>query len=116
SALNLYNLIASLPGHDLATAKDMIEDALNDGTNGFSASMRDAIEQIADGVNTTTDDLYSALRNNYLNRLAAFSIEGVFSDGTAVCEGISYAFMLLARIEGIECYQVTGYATNNGRV
>ncbi len=35
-----------------------------------------------------------------------FYLEGVFDDYRAVCDGISKAFVVLARMEGIECYQV----------
>lgn len=37
-----------------------------------------------------------------------FYLEGVFDDYRAVCDGISKAFVLLARIEGLEAIRVTG--------
>lgn len=37
-----------------------------------------------------------------------FYIEGVFEDGKAVCDGITKAFMLMCRIEGIEAIRVSG--------
>ncbi|MBO7178219.1 MAG: InlB B-repeat-containing protein [Clostridia bacterium] len=37
-----------------------------------------------------------------------FYIEGVFEDGKAVCDGITKAFMLMCRIEGIEAIRVAG--------
>ena len=113
SALNLYYVVGNIPGKDLVSAKKAINAALDDEANGFSDSMKAAIIAARDAA-TDVDDLYKRLRNDYLQRLSAFSIEGVLNDGAAVCEGISYTFMLLARIEGIECYQVTGDATNNG--
>ena len=111
SALSLYMLIADIVGQgmSLPTAKATINLALDDDSNGFSVSMKSAIIAARDSA-ASTDDLIDKLRNKYLQRLSAFSVEGVFNDKVAVCEGISYAFMLLARIEGIECYQITGDA------
>lgn len=37
-----------------------------------------------------------------------FYLEGVFEDGKAVCDGITKAFMLMCRIEGIEAIRVSG--------
>ena len=104
-------LIADIVGQgmSLPTAKATINLALDDDSNGFSVSMKSAIIAARDSA-ASTDDLIDKLRNKYLQRLSAFSVEGVFNDKVAVCEGISYAFMLLARIEGIECYQITGDA------
>lgn len=115
SALNLYSLIGGLSGKSLSDAKSAINAALADDSLGFSDSMKSVIESARDAA-STTDDLISSLKDDYLQRLGAFSIEGVFNDGAAVCEGISYSFMLLARIEGIECNQITGYATNGAWV
>lgn len=114
SALNLYSLIANIAGTgmSLPAAKTAINDALNDDSNGFSDSMKSVIVAASD-LAASIDDLIDKLRNKYLQRLSSFSVEGVFNDKVAVCEGISYAFMLLARIEGIECYQITGDAVQN---
>lgn len=44
-----------------------------------------------------------------------FYVEGVlFDNGQAVCDGISKTFALLANIEGIECYKVTGMTSGGG--
>ncbi len=115
SALNLYSLIAELEDMSLSAAQDMITADMANDANGYSESMK-AVMTSARDTATSTSDLISKLKDNYLQRLSAFSAEGVFNDGAAVCEGISYAFMLLARIEGIECYQITGYATQSGWV
>ena len=124
-ALNLFQLIASIEDMTFDDAKNAIDDAIYNAEHTtvddlqyhskvLSASM---IARITEAKNAATDiaNLIARLKN-YLQRLSAFSVEGVFDDGTAVCEGISYAFMLLARIEGIECYQITGYATQSGWV
>lgn len=43
-----------------------------------------------------------------LNKYNCFYLEGVFDDGVAVCDGFAKAFVLLARIEGIEAIKVSG--------
>ena len=117
SALNLYSLINDIQGLSLMQAKAKINEALADAETGFSAAMKTAITTARDS-SDSTDDLVRNLKVGYLQNLSSFSVEGVFKEDkpTAVCEGISYAFMLLARIEGIECTQITGYATNGGWV
>lgn len=40
-----------------------------------------------------------------------FYLDGIFIDKKAVCDGISKAFMLMARIEGIEAIRVSGTTT-----
>lgn len=54
-------------------------------------------------------DLLSYIGDNSSNvhGYNGFYLEGVFDDYRAVCDGISKAFVVLARMEGIECYQVT---------
>lgn len=43
-----------------------------------------------------------------ISHYRGFYIEGVFEDGKAVCDGITKAFMLMCRIEGIEAIRVSG--------
>lgn len=112
STLELYSLINSISAMPIDQAKARIDEKLN-GPCKFSESMRTVVQTARNNA-TSTEELYAMLYNSYLQKLSAFSIEGVFNDKAAVCEGISYAFMLLARIEGIECYQVSGKAVQNG--
>ena len=116
SVLNLYSVVGALPQYDsLTDAKHFLSQESAKASNEFSLQMKAAIKEIVDDESiTTVRELTSRLKEGYMQRLSAFSAEGVFNDGAAVCEGISYAFMLLSRIEGIECYQITGYATNGG--
>ena len=112
STLALYQLIAEIQSMSLADARAYIVEEL--ATNEeFSSAMKTEIAERSTAADTI-ETLFSSLYGNYMQKLTAFSAEGVFNDKTAVCEGISYAFMLLAHIEGIECVQVTGDATNNG--
>lgn len=48
-----------------------------------------------------------------MNNFKCFYLEGVFDEGLAVCDGIAKAFVLLARIEGIEAIKVSGITDNN---
>ena len=48
-----------------------------------------------------------------LSGFRGFNLEGALLDGKAVCDGITKAFMLLARMEGIECIRVTGQNAEN---
>ncbi len=50
---------------------------------------------------------------SYLSGYRGFNLEGALLDGKAVCDGITKAFMLLARMEGIECIRVTGINAEN---
>lgn len=50
--------------------------------------------------------------NTVLSGYRGFGLEGVFIDRRAVCDGISKAFMLMARIEGIETIRVSGKLIN----
>lgn len=47
-----------------------------------------------------------------VRKYRGFYLEGVFLDKRAVCDGISKAFVLMCRIEGIEAIRVTGVAVD----
>ena len=67
--------------------------------------------------NVTYDDvLYRQVARDEedLKKYKGFYLEGVFDDHRAVCDGISKAFMVMARIEGIECVQVSGTSVISG--
>ncbi|MBP5404726.1 MAG: hypothetical protein J6Y74_02125 [Clostridia bacterium] len=132
SALALYNMIAEIKtafgtatGYSIDACpaetdcllsdawKTSIENKLSEASAPFSTEMKTAVRTAMDG-ETSMKRFYKAVNTDYLQKLKSFSLEGVLDDKTAVCEGISYAFMLLARIEGIECYQISGDAVNNG--
>lgn len=71
-------------------------------------------DYIADSVIYDTEllDLSTAHDAGALSGYRGFGLEGVFLDKRAVCDGIAKAFMLMARIEGIEVIRVSG--THNG--
>ena len=43
-----------------------------------------------------------------LSGYRGFNLEGVLIDKLAVCDGITKAFMLMARMEGVDCVRITG--------
>ncbi len=58
-------------------------------------------------------DLYMSGSSN-LKEYEGFFLEGALLTKRAVCDGISKAFVLLSRIEGIEAIQVSGHFKSNG--
>ncbi len=52
-------------------------------------------------------------QNQDVKKYKGFTLEGVFLDNKAVCEGIAKAFVVMANIEGIPCVFVEGKQTNN---
>ena len=59
-------------------------------------------------------DLSTAHDAGALSGYRGFGLEGVFLDKRAVCDGITKAFMLMARIEGIEVIRVSGARYGTG--
>lgn len=61
-------------------------------------------------------ELYEAAtgKSSDIQGYRGFNLEGVFTDGRAVCDGITKAFTLMARIEGIECIRVSGQMGGTG--
>lgn len=57
-------------------------------------------------------DLLTVTENNHYYN--GFYLEGVFDDDRAVCDGISKTYVLMCRIEGIECVRVVGHAIDSG--
>ena len=78
-----------------------------------------ALYKLSEGENVDAAALYEDSEDEGVDAAAlsgyrGFNLEGVFIDGKAVCDGITKAFMLMARIEGFECVRITG--KNSGGV
>ena len=73
-------------------------------------------DYIADNVIYDTEllNLSAAHDAGSLSGYRGFNLEGVFLDNRAVCDGIAKAFMLMARIEGIEVIRVSGSHKGTG--
>ncbi len=80
----------------------------------------DKIKAIHDyiALNVTYDSVLLGLSTSnsaeLISHYRGFSLEGVFQDKKAVCDGITKSFMLMCRIEGIEAIRVSGTVNNNG--
>ncbi len=88
---------------------------------GSVASMRSAINSFLSSHPEYTDilnpikekDTVSELKaefNSSIKRMRVFAAEGAILDRKAVCNGIAYAFLLLCKIEGVNCVKVSGTA------
>ncbi len=58
-------------------------------------------------------ELSNGAQAGSLIKYKGFYLDGVFTDGYAVCDGISKAFSLLARIEGMEAIRASGVVISN---
>lgn len=62
---------------------------------------------------STPNDTYLALMDIEV-RMAAYTMDGAFIYGTAVCDGYASALKLLCLIEGINCVEAFGLASGGG--
>ena len=105
-----------------STAEQCYEEArriLNDivsADDDDAAKLLAIHDYIADNVIYDTELLNLSEANNAgsLSGYRGFNLEGVFLDKRAVCDGITKAFMLMARIEGIEVIRVSGSHKGTG--
>ena len=75
----------------------------------------DFTENVYQDENYTTGQLFS-FRCLYMDGVFGLTDNGVFDDSQriAICDGLSKAFMSLARIEGIEALKISGTVNNEG--
>ncbi len=95
--------------------KTVLRQIINDGMNEFEKA-RAIYDWLI--MNVTYDkELYDLLTGGgggeNSSEYNGFSLEGVFDDGVAVCDGISKAFCAMANVEGLPCVQVSGKQTEN---
>ena len=90
-------------------ARRILNDIVN-ADDGDVAKLLAIHDYIADSVIYDTEllDLSETNDAGALSGYRGFNLEGVFLDKRAVCDGITKAFMLMARIEGIEVIRVSG--------
>ena len=62
----------------------------------------------------TSLEALQATLNDIMHGLSSFDAYGALVEGYSVCEGIADAFILLCRLNGIECIKITGLGVNNG--
>lgn len=92
-------------------AKDILREYVDDSMNDF-----EKVKAIYDYLATfvTYDDALLEISTDYQSDYSSFTSYSALVRGIAVCDGISSAFKLLCTIEGIECDEVIGAATNGG--
>ena len=89
-------------------AKKILRQIINDDMTDY-----DKVLAIYEYLIDTVEYDYDALKNQDPNDVCFF-LEGVFEYNRAVCDGYSKAFVLLCRIEGIECLRDYGSDYSTG--
>jgi len=90
-------------------AKEILREYVDDYMNDFE-KIKAIYDYVASFV--TYDDAVLPISNS--SDYASFTSYGALINGVAVCDGISSAFKLLCIIEGIECIEVSGAASDGG--
>ena len=92
-------------------AKDILRQIINDDMTDYEKTLA-IFEYLVDKVSYDYDS-YKAI-DVYDGNNACYFLEGVFEYNRAVCDGKSKAFVVLCRIEGIECLRDYGASPNGG--
>lgn len=110
-----HNYLPMFPENSKAEAiyndsKDILRRIIKDDMTDYEKALA-IFEYLVDRVSYDYDAFYStsADSNN-----ACYYLEGIFEYNRAVCDGKSKAFVLLCRIEGIECVRDWGSSLNGG--
>lgn len=85
-------------------SKDILRKIINNDMTDYEKALA-IFEYLVDRVSYDYDAFYSASSDS---NNACYYLEGVFEYNRAVCDGKSKAFVLLCRIEGIECVRDWG--------
>ncbi len=93
-------------------AKNILRQIINDDMTEYEKTLA-IFEYLVDMVYYDYD-AYNAIGGDNTSANACYYLEGVFEYNRAVCDGKSKAFVLLCRIEGIECVRDWGSAVNGG--
>ena len=92
-------------------AKSILRKIINDDMTDYEKTL-DIFEYLVDMV-AYDYDAYAEIASGDTNN-ACFFLEGVFEYKRAVCDGKSKAFVMLCRMEGIECLRDFGESTDGG--
>ncbi len=93
-------------------AKDILRRIINDDMTDYEKTLA-IFEYIVDSVDYDYD-AYAAIDSGDTANNVCYFLEGVFEYNRAVCDGKSKAFVLLCRIEGIECLRDFGASLTGG--
>lgn len=92
-------------------AKDILRKIINDDMTDYEKTLA-IFEYLVDKVSYDYDSLDAI--DEYDGNNACYFLEGVFEYNRAVCDGKSKAFVMLCRMEGIECLRDYGDSPNGG--
>ena len=91
-------------------AKEVLNSIIGNGMSDIDKALA-IYDWIA--VNVSYDNLAAAATGVAgIGSYNAFYLEGVFDDGTAVCDGIAKAYALMCSMEGIHSYKIMGVTRN----
>lgn len=93
-------------------AKDILRRIINDDMTDYEKTLA-IFEYIVDSVDYDYD-AFNAIAGGDTANNACYFLEGVFQYNRAVCDGKSKAFVLLCRMEGIECLRDFGASPTGG--
>lgn len=93
-------------------AKDVLREIINDGMTDYDKALA-IFEYLIDRVSYDYDAFRAPSSDDFASN-ACYYLEGVFEYNRAVCDGKSKAFVLLCRIEGIECVRDWGSSLTGG--
>ena len=93
-------------------AKDILREIINDGMTDYEKALA-IFEYLVDKVSYDYD-AYNAIGTDGSSNNSCYFLEGVFEYNRAVCDGKSKAFVLLCRMEGIECVRDWGSSLTGG--
>lgn len=92
-------------------AKSILRKIINDDMTDYEKTL--AIFEYLVDVVAYDYDAYEEIEDGDTNNVCFF-LEGVFEYNRAVCDGKSKAFVMLCRMEGIECLRDFGESTSGG--
>ena len=93
-------------------AKDILRRIINDDMTDYEKTLA-IFEYIVDSVDYDYD-AYADIGSTDAANNVCYYLEGVFEYNRAVCDGKSKAFLVLCRIEGIECLRDFGDSLTGG--
>lgn len=93
-------------------SKEILRHIINDDMTDYEKTLA-IFEYIVDSVDYDYD-AFNAIDNGDTANNVCYFLEGVFEYNRAVCDGKSKAFVVLCRIEGIECLRDFGASPTGG--
>lgn len=111
TSLNYYPIVKenSIEGKIFAEAKNILRRIIDDSMSEFT-KVQQIYNYLTSEIKYDFNTAYSDIK--LLNKEQCYYLEGVFLNHYAVCDGKSKAFVLLCKLEGINCVRVTDFKDN----